>query len=206
MRPTPDGPAPIGDDAPVWCYRPEGHKTEHHGIERRVYIGPRAQEVLRPYLDRDPEAYCFCPREGHAQDLAGLDETDFDQNKQPAPRFGRTGGRRYDKNSYRKAIVYGLCRLAKAMEKELPKPAPKLGPDGKPKKARWRPPTRTWFEANGVPYWHPSQIRHSTATQLELNFDHDTARVVLGHGDERTTRIYAERDFSKAAEAARQIG
>ena len=47
----------------VWVYRPESHKTEHHGRERRIYLGPRAREILRRWLDRDPEAYCFSPAE-----------------------------------------------------------------------------------------------------------------------------------------------
>ncbi len=36
----------------VWLYRlPEGsHKTAHHGHDRTVAIGPRGQDVLRPYL------------------------------------------------------------------------------------------------------------------------------------------------------------
>ena len=35
----------------VWVHVPPEHKTEHHGIERRIFIGPRAQRVLRPWLD-----------------------------------------------------------------------------------------------------------------------------------------------------------
>jgi integrase len=34
----------------VWVYRPQHHKTEHHGHERVIYLGPRAQEVLKPWL------------------------------------------------------------------------------------------------------------------------------------------------------------
>lgn len=34
----------------VWIYRPGTHKTSHHGIERIIPIGPRAQTVLRPWL------------------------------------------------------------------------------------------------------------------------------------------------------------
>ena len=41
----------------VWCYRPASHKTQHRGRERRIYIGPEGQAVLRPFLDRDPEAF-----------------------------------------------------------------------------------------------------------------------------------------------------
>jgi integrase len=44
-----------------WVYRPESHKTEHHGRER--VIGPRAQEVLAPWLERGPEVHCFYPAE-----------------------------------------------------------------------------------------------------------------------------------------------
>jgi integrase len=38
-----------------WVYRPGSHKTEHHGRDRVVVLGPRAQSVLSPWLlDRDP--------------------------------------------------------------------------------------------------------------------------------------------------------
>jgi len=37
-----------------WIYRPCRHKTEHHGRERMVLIGPRAQETLRPFLLQVP--------------------------------------------------------------------------------------------------------------------------------------------------------
>lgn len=32
----------------VWMYRPESHKTEHHGKERVVFLGQKAQAILRP--------------------------------------------------------------------------------------------------------------------------------------------------------------
>ena len=38
---------------------PATHKTEHHGRQRVVFIGPQAQEILRPYSLRDTETYCF---------------------------------------------------------------------------------------------------------------------------------------------------
>jgi len=47
----------------VWLYRPGRHKSEHHGHERMVPLGPRAQSVLEPFLDRDAEAHLFSPRE-----------------------------------------------------------------------------------------------------------------------------------------------
>ena len=38
--------------ADVWIYRPERHKTEHHGKSRTILIGPKGQGVLKPYLER----------------------------------------------------------------------------------------------------------------------------------------------------------
>ncbi|MDY3557055.1 hypothetical protein R5W24_006239 [Gemmata sp. JC717] len=45
-------------DGGVWVFRPQQHKTQHHGHARAVAIGPQAQEVLRSYLDAG-EAYVF---------------------------------------------------------------------------------------------------------------------------------------------------
>jgi integrase len=56
----------------VWTYTPESHKTEHHGRERQIHLGPRAQEVLRPWLRTDLAAYLFSPAEAEAERHAGL--------------------------------------------------------------------------------------------------------------------------------------
>ena len=50
-------------DPASWVYRPGSHKTEHHGRDRVIVLGPRAQKVLRPWLDRDPDMNCFRPAE-----------------------------------------------------------------------------------------------------------------------------------------------
>lgn len=34
----------------VWVYIPDRHKTEHHGRQRQIVLGPRAQERLAPCL------------------------------------------------------------------------------------------------------------------------------------------------------------
>ncbi|HET6325478.1 MAG TPA: site-specific integrase, partial [Planctomycetaceae bacterium] len=76
----------------TWTYRPSVHKTEHHeGRERRIFIGPDGQGVLRRYLDRDPDAYCFSPRESVGR---------------PGSAAARRGpGSRYTSASYRRAIA-----------------------------------------------------------------------------------------------------
>lgn len=50
-------PCDVDMSGPVWSYRPASHKTQHHGRERVIFIGPKGQVVLRPYLLRDKEAY-----------------------------------------------------------------------------------------------------------------------------------------------------
>ena len=52
---------------PIWLYRPTGHKTAHHGHAREVSIGPRAQEVIKPFLKSDGAAYLFSPAEADAE-------------------------------------------------------------------------------------------------------------------------------------------
>lgn len=59
-----DGMDPHGFRHPgVWVYSPPEHKTAYTGGTRIVFIGRRGQAILRPYLDREPTAYCFSPRE-----------------------------------------------------------------------------------------------------------------------------------------------
>lgn len=51
---------------PIWVYRPLRHKTEHHGRQRVIYLGPKAQDQLRPFLPEDRPAWIFSPREARA--------------------------------------------------------------------------------------------------------------------------------------------
>jgi integrase len=39
--------ADLDTSGPVWVYRPRRHKTEHTGRDRVVFLGPRAQAVLK---------------------------------------------------------------------------------------------------------------------------------------------------------------
>ncbi|HVA50166.1 MAG TPA: hypothetical protein VNH11_27620 [Pirellulales bacterium] len=97
--------APTGepDAGEVWYFKVEGHKTEHKGLERRLYIGREAQGVLRPYLDRDADDYCF----GH-------------------DRMGRScrAGKPYDHGALARALKRALCKLAESRGHKLP-PKPK---------------------------------------------------------------------------------
>jgi len=44
-----------------WEYRPESHKTEHHGRDRVIVLGPKAQKIVREFLRPDLSDYLFSP-------------------------------------------------------------------------------------------------------------------------------------------------
>ncbi|MFO0839577.1 MAG: site-specific integrase [Phycisphaerae bacterium] len=70
MRPnevTAMRPVDIDRNQATWVYRPARHKTEHHGIERAIYLGPRARAIITPYLCRPGESYLFSPKEAVKQ-------------------------------------------------------------------------------------------------------------------------------------------
>ncbi|MFO0792364.1 MAG: site-specific integrase, partial [Pirellulales bacterium] len=61
-------PADIDCTSDVWIYRPVEFKTEHFEKDRFIAIGPRAQQILKKYLNnRDAEAFCFSPSESEAR-------------------------------------------------------------------------------------------------------------------------------------------
>lgn len=56
-------PMDVDQTGSVWTYRPARHKNRYRGHERQIHLGPRAQQVLLPFLSRDPAAFAFSPRE-----------------------------------------------------------------------------------------------------------------------------------------------
>jgi integrase len=90
----------------VWTYRPATHKAQHRGKDRRIFIGPKAQQILCPFLKRDSESYCFSPRDAEAER-----STKRRQNRkspmtpsQAARAMKRVFRERYTKDTYGRAI------------------------------------------------------------------------------------------------------
>ncbi|HKQ48604.1 MAG TPA: site-specific integrase [Phycisphaerae bacterium] len=169
-------PVEIDMGGRIWVYAPASHKTAHHGHERRVYIGPRGQAVLRPFLKRRVDAYCFSPAEAdqaRRADLHSIRKTPMSCGNRPgtnrSQRPKRTPGKMYRVSVYRRAIERA-CKRA------------------------------------GVPSWHPHQLRHNAATFLRKEFGLETARIILGHRSAAITTIYAEADQQKAIEAMGRAG
>lgn len=87
----------------LWAYRPARHKTEHHGIERVIYLGPKAQAVLAPFLDRPQDAYLFSPKDAVRHTRERLARNGNRKKRRINPK--RVAGSRYTRRSYYRAIA-----------------------------------------------------------------------------------------------------
>lgn len=183
-------PCDVDRSGDVWEYRPGSHKTEHHGRERIIYIGPQTQQVLIPYLLRDSQAHCFSPAESeqkrHVEQRARRrTRVQPSQRNRRKVRPKRQAKTCYTKDSYRRAV-------ARAIEKANTQ--------------RRRDAEQEGVEAVLLPHWHPNQLRHTKATEIRRQFGLEAAQVVLGHAKADVTQVYAERDARLAVEVAKQIG
>ena len=153
----------IDTTAPVWIYSPPRFKTQHHhGKQRRVFIGPRAQVILRDWIRTELDVPLFQPREAEAERSARRREARttklweshvLHQARKKAEREQRRDGASYTVASYRRAIA------------------------------------RACDEA-GIPVWSPHGLRHAAASELRREFGEETTRLVLGHSKLDTTRLY----------------
>ena len=102
---------------PVWVYRPDQHKTAHHGKDKAIYFGPKSQRILRMFLvpARPVDACLFSPREAEAQRHANATMHRRSNQKTNRRRTDRTLGDRYTTPSYRRAI-HRACRKANVAE------------------------------------------------------------------------------------------
>ena len=166
----------------VWCFEPYTHKTEHKGKNRPIAIGPRAQAILLPYLlekEGTPEAFLFSPKD--------------------AIRLKKVEKRRNRKNLNKKGQVQP-SQIDRSKQNPSKKPGDQYTKDS------YNVAIRRACKKAGVPVWTPNQLRHSAGTEVRNKYGLETAQVVLGHANAKTTEIYAELDFEKAVKVAREIG
>ncbi len=103
-------PCDVDRSGDIWLFRPISHKTEHHDRDRVICIGPKAQDVLRPYLLRDKESFCFVPAESERKRNSQRREsrqsvtTSAQAKFRPKRSRRRLPGNRYTTRSYRRAI------------------------------------------------------------------------------------------------------
>jgi integrase len=195
----------------IWTYRPAQHKTAHHGHERVIYLGPKAQRVVEPFMSgRALDAFLFSPHEAEAERKAELrrkrtsppsTNRSRDECRRARPRD--RAGDRYTPGSYARAITRA-CDLA------FPPPAP-LAKLEDETNAEWNErltaeqheELAAWRRAHR---WHPHQLRHNAGTRLRREFGVEAAQVVLGHARADVTQIYAEVNEAKARQIIGRVG
>jgi len=106
-------PIDVDRSGDVWLYRPENHKTSYRGNAREIYFGPKAQDILRPWLLRADTSFCFSPAEAEEERNAERRKsrrTPLTPSHKARRRNakGRKLKERYDTDSYRRAIKYGI--------------------------------------------------------------------------------------------------
>lgn len=184
-------PCDVDRSSDVWSYRPQSHKTEHHARERVIFIGPKGQEILAPYLSRPSDIYCFVPAESEktrnawrrANRRSPMTPSQF--ARQSRSRSHGSAGVRYSTDSFRRAI-HRACDQADLA-------------------ARGRSAEKV-DAVRLVPNWSPNQLRHAAATEIRRRFGLEAAQVTLGHSNADVTQIYAERDQLKAVQVMRLLG
>jgi integrase len=60
-------PSMVDRSDDVWEINLDKHKTAWRGKSRTIFVGPKAQDVLRPYLLRGADSFCFSPIEATKQ-------------------------------------------------------------------------------------------------------------------------------------------
>lgn len=169
-------PSMVDRSGDVWEIHLDKHKTAHRGKQRVIYVGPQAQEILKPFLLRGADDYCFSPAEADKRRREEIHEarvTPMNEGNKPGSNVkrkpARTPGDHYKTQSYGRSIKYAC-------------------------------------ESNGIEVWAPNRLRHSAGTRYRKEFGLEAASVILGHSEVGVTQVYAEADRAKAIEAARRIG
>jgi integrase len=190
----------------IWEYVPQTHKTEHHaGTTRVIMIGPRGQDIIRPFLRLSISGYIFAPRQSEAERNAErraerktplwpahVKHQEAKKGKRPGR---KAAGDHWHPNAYRKAI-------AQACDAAFPHPT--LGDiPARERTDAQKIELEAWRKSHR---WHPNQLRHSAATTIRRQFGAEAAQAILGHAELATTEIYAEKSLEAARAIAKEIG
>jgi integrase len=176
-----------------WVYTPRTHKTAHHGHELAIRLGPKAQEVLRPYLKPDrPEAFVFSPADEAADRRAARTAARVTPlscgnrpGSKPAVRSPRRPpGDHYTHRTYAQAIDRA-CDKAD----------------------RWaRGGMIIGDDERAIPRWNPHRLRHNRGTIVRRTHGLDGVQAALGQKTAAVAAMYAEIEAEKADRIAAELG
>jgi len=196
----------------VWLFTPADHKNAHRGIARTIYLGPKAQNVVRPFLaDRGIDAPLISPAEAEAERRAEQHR----RRQTPLSCGNRPGTNRRESPQHQPQSKYTVDSYRRAIERACDKatpPPPPLAQRADETAIQWqnrltdeqKAELKAWRKAHR---FHPYQLRHTAATLIRREFGLEAAQLALGHASATITdAVYAERDAGKVIEVMRRVG
>ncbi|MFC1782348.1 tyrosine-type recombinase/integrase [Planctomycetota bacterium] len=183
-------PLDVDMSGDVWLYTPTDetgeakHKSAHLGLSKYIAIGPKAQKILSPYMNRKVDSFCFSP----AETVQASRDKRTNNRKTPLSCGNVPGSNQKENPRKVPGNQYSSCSYNYAVTKAIKK----AEKDGKE-----------------VVRFTPHQLRHTAATLIRKEFGAEGlefAAASLGHKDISATKFYAELQTSKAIEAARKLG
>lgn len=180
----------------TWVYRPKEHKTAHHGRERVVAIGPRAQAILAPVIEAiGPDDYVFNPAKS-LEEWYAMKRASRKSKVQPSQVNRKKSTRdrklpaavKFCRRTYASSVTSAIGRQNRDAAQHDVAPG-HCGPN-----------------ILQCPHWHPHQVRHTHATEVRRKFGLEAAGAALGHARMSATEIYAERDQGLAERVAAEVG
>lgn len=180
----------------VWVAILPEHKCAWRGKTREIFLGPQAQALLLPYLQRDVDVALFSAKESEQQRNAKRTEARVTPlnlgNRRGYSTHVRRGTMRrrppnefYTSGTYARSVRYACMRAY---------PIPKGSSDAE--SAAWR---AAWW-------WAPNRLRHSAATKVRKSFGLEAAQVMLGHSTADVTQVYAEANREMGITIAAKFG
>ncbi|MBW7866545.1 MAG: site-specific integrase [Candidatus Hydrogenedentes bacterium] len=179
-------PMDIDKSGDVWRVDLEHHKTSHLGKSRHIFLGPRAQHVIAPYLLRRATAYLFSPREAFQESLDKRHEARVTpmscgnrpgSNRAATPK--RQPGDHYEHAAFRRCIARAIEQV------NAERKAAKLDP-----------------LRNFCPY----EARHGAATRIRQEGTLDMVQAVLGHAKIDMSAHYAQLNDALAEAVMKRMG
>ena len=156
----------------VWEYRPHSHKTEHFQKDRVIYLGPHAQQVIKPWLKSSLHEYLFSPREARlwyqAQRAAKrrMPKSPSHQDRQAKKNPKRAPGDRYTTGAYDHAIERACARAG----------VPNWTPNQLRHTAATRIRAAYGIEAARIILGHSSAV----TSEIYAEIDREKARQIMG--------------------------
>ncbi len=148
-----------------WLFHPPQHKTLHRGKPREILIGPKAQQLLAPFVKLDPDSRWFRPDE--AVEAANAKRSEDRKTPRWQSHMQRNAEKRKAKDERGRAPsdAYTTHAVSKAIARAC-------------KRA-------------GVKVWSPHRLRHAALTRIRQEFGIEAAAAVAGHSTLTITERYS---------------